>query len=754
MIRFCGFVLPVRRGVHLAVVMLVVFWIPGSTSGAETDSALLLHGVRQIAAPGVPGPLCVAAARAFPVVVGRLGGDRQAAVVAAGRIDKGRVVAFGHTGYFDGPTLDTAETGVLVASAVRWASGRKDRKVGAIRVAVVRRPALAAYLKKAELAVQDLDGKRLLVGLESFDVVCLDANEAADPALAEALLRFVQGGKGVLMTSLGWGWLQLHPGKNLVEDHPGNRLLARAGIAWADGYLERTAPSSFAVAEISPLVHSGQALGALIDHRRGRRKLDAKQLGQAGFTLEQTIRTLPNGPGAITAALRRLGSKAAIDPVPRPQKPLTADAALERILLTAQLVEIERLPPEKIAAHPAAAVFPGSIPIGVERVRREVSIDTKVPGWHSTGLYAAAGDLIEVKAPPEVAGKGLAVRIGCHSDGLWGLAQWRRVPAVCTQRPLTQPEVRLTSAFGGLIYVDVPQRCTLGRIDVLVRGAVEAPYFVRGTTNKEEWRKTIRQRPAPWAELATDRVIISVPSSVVRSLENPEEVVDVWNKILDACAELAARPLQRERPERYVADEQISAGYMHAGYPIMTHLDAAESMVSKERLLAGNWGLFHEMGHNHQSGDWTFAGAGEVTCNLFSLYVCETVCRLKGPGHPGVSLGAARDEAFRKYAATGPDFVKWQGDPFLALTMYVQLREGFGWEAYQKVFDEYRKLPPGERPKNDGEKRDQWMVRFSRTVNRNLGPFFQAWGVPTSESARKSIADLPAWMPEGFPPKN
>jgi hypothetical protein len=38
------------------------------------------------------------------------------------------------------------------------------------------------------------------------------------------------------------------------------------------------------------------------------------------------------------------------------------------------------------------------------------------------------------------------------------------------------------------------------------------------------------------------------------------------------------------------------------------------------------------------------------------------------------------------------------------------------------------------------------------TVGRNLGPFFEAWGVPTSPEARQSLADLPAWMPEpGFP---
>ena len=69
------------------------------------------------------------------------------------------------------------------------------------------------------------------------------------------------------------------------------------------------------------------------------------------------------------------------------------------------------------------------------------------------------------------------------------------------------------------------------------------------------------------------------------------------------------------------------------------------------------------------------------------------------------------------------------------------------------MFALYRDLPAAQRPKSDAEKRDQWLVRFSRAVGRNLGPFFQAWGVPTSEKARVSIADLPAWMPDNFLPK-
>jgi hypothetical protein len=107
----------------------------------------------------------------------------------------------------------------------------------------------------------------------------------------------------------------------------------------------------------------------------------------------------------------------------------------------------------------------------------------------------------------------------------------------------------------------------------------------------------------------------------------------------------------------------------------------------------------------------------------------------------------------KAYLAGGANFEDWKKDPFLGLIMYIQLKDAFGWEAYRKVIAGYRALPEGERPKSEEEKRDQWMVRFSRAAGRNLGPFFQAWGVPTSDKARASIAALPAWMPEGFPPK-
>jgi hypothetical protein len=313
--------------------------------------------------------------------------------------------------------------------------------------------------------------------------------------------------------------------------------------------------------------------------------------------------------------------------------------------------------------------------------------------------------------------------------------------------------VKAANPFGGPLYIDVPANGGLGLAEIQVRGAVEAPHFVLGKTDPVQWREQVRNRPAPWAELESSKVILTVPSSAIRGLDDPVPLMEFWVHVLDACADLAGWPLQRERPERYVADVQIGAGYMHSGYPIMTHLDVAPLVVDVQKLITeGSWGHFHEMGHNHQSGDWTFDGAGEVTVNLFSLYIIDRCCHLSGPGHPAIAADA-RAKKTAEYLAAGAPFERWKGDPFLALIMYMQLREAFGWEAFRRVFAEYRALPEAQRPRNDDEKRDQWLVRFSKAVGHDLGPFFRAWGVPTSAQAQATIADLPDWMPPDFLPK-
>jgi hypothetical protein len=721
------------------------------TSGK--DEAALLAGVSQIAAPGVPGPLCVFGGKAVVVVAGGAGKEVREPVVAAGPMGAGRVVAFGHPGYLEAGALAVGDTGKFMLNAIRWAAGAGT----APRVAVYKQRELVAFLGKQGVAATALEGEGWQDKLKSFDVFCVSPAALTDDASLAAVSKFVSAGGGLIAADLGWGWLQLHPGKNLLADHPGNRLLAPAGIVWGDGTVERTAASGFTAGEApSPLTHAARALDALLAQAEGKSPMTAAEVAQAGRTVTSAARSIPPQDALFLPRLRRIQEERAAGAIPTREKPLKADRPLDRLALTLQLDDLKRLAPESIRAHPAAAAFPGAVPADAPRVERTVNINVGVPGWHSTGLYAPPGSIITVTAAEVRAEQKIALRIGSHSDGLWALDSWPRCPEVCTRTLIEKPVTRAAGAFGGLIYIDVPAFGMAENLAVKIAGAVEAPHYVLGKTSLAEWREKVRLRPAPWAELETGKVILTVPSSAVRRLDDPEDLMKFWDSVLDCCAELAGIPLERRRPERYVCDVQISAGYMHSGYPIMTLLDMPDVMVDKRRMMAnghgGVWGLWHEMGHNHQQGDWTFGGTGEVTENLFTLYVFDKVC-----GRPKSAMerasGPRIDKQVKAYIAAGADFEKWKADPFLALRMYVQLQEAFGWNAFKKVFAEYRGLSRGARPKNDDEKRDQWMVRFSRAVGCNLGPFFQAWGVPTSEKARASIADLPAWMPEGFPPK-
>lgn len=79
----------------------------------------------------------------------------------------------------------------------------------------------------------------------------------------------------------------------------------------------------------------------------------------------------------------------------------------------------------------------------------------------------------------------------------------------------------------------------LGPIDVTIKGGLRALSFIKGNTTSAQWRAAARAFPAPWAELGSDRFIITLPSSYMRALADPQAVVDLYEKYADAYADLS-----------------------------------------------------------------------------------------------------------------------------------------------------------------------------------------------------------------------
>lgn len=711
----------------------------------------MLANVGDISTPGIPGPIVVYGPNAFPVVVDQRDGQ-STVFVAAALWGKGRLVALPHNGYLGTLLREHAGSGVLARNCLLWAASCESQGISGLRVGVHQNPEILQQLHDGNMAASALPDSGWTGHLEGLNVLIADLNNTT-PEERQHLERFVRQGGGILSANLIWGWQQQHPGANPLTENGANLLYSRAGIVWADGYNRASYGALVKVDQpLTDYYHVSWALDALDEAAAKKRILQPED----GAALASTFRNLGMIPrvsapeifARVEEYLQKY-TRAAI--VPTAKTPISRKDPAARLFVSMQTAWFQDLLMDQLKPHPAASKFPGSVPKAASRSSRKLELDLTQHGWKSTGLYAAPGEVVTIHLDPSALKRGYSAQIGCHTDLIWDSDEWKRTPQMTRQFPLSRPTQTIGHALGGPIYIVIPSSLNGEKLALEIAGAVEAPHYVLGRTSLADWRNTVRNRAAPWAELECNRLIISVPSTLVRELDDPEALMQHWVKVLDACADLRGIPHERPRPERFVFDQQISLGFLHSGYPIMAHIDPTAPEVVDLRHLTtrGGWGFYHELGHNHQLPEWTFDGTGEVTCNWFSLYVHETLTP-KSYTHEAVQQ-AAKDRLERAYIAGGAQFEKWKSDPFLALIMYQQLREGFGWEAYQKVLAEYRDLPGDQRPGTDQDKHDQWMVRFSRTVGKNLGPFFQYWGIPTTEAARKSIENLPTWMPAGRP---
>lgn len=720
---------------------------PSTPAAPSTNPRLeLLTGVRSVATPGLPGNLILTAPNAFAILTNADKAAPMPVIAAATRANssgtEGRVVVMAHTGYFDADSWKIDDTGTLLGNAIAWASRTNDPKAANIAVfggdGLVKDLKARGYNAHRITKATPWNSKTDTIALiEAHSLSAQDLNTLPQLLGTEAM-------PAAIVSGLGWGYRQLNPNVPLV-DHPGSRLLSNLGIAFGSETIddESLTPDD-ALADQS---HAGAALQSLKSNPASSRAANVVVAALSGRCTPEFHRELES-----IAAGR--------DATVGPDRALNAKRSLDRVLLMQQLRSFsslkptDPLPPVLVES---GKLFPGTSTAATNPnpTPHTATLNAAVPGWHALGIYLTPGQTVTARIPAntsESIRNGIQLQVGSHTDEILHLREWKRVPDITLKVPFVNNEATIRSPFGGLVYAILPKSSDTSAITIETTGGIPAPSFTLGQ-DEAAWRTAATASTSPWIEVGTSKVIFTLPRENALRCESLTKTLEFWDRVLDAHADLACRPRDRERPERLVADVQISAGYMHAGYPIMTHMDAADFMLDLPNLQNGEkaWGFFHELGHNHQHRDWTFDGTGEVTVNLFTMHALETICtNVKQGGHDGAYGDAIKAKA-REYlaAAAVPNsdrFEKiWKRDPFLALQMYIQLRQAFGWETYKKVFTEYRDLPDAQRPKTDLEKHDQWMERFSNATGKNLGPFFELWGVPTTAAARERVSKLAHW---------
>ena len=603
-----------------------------------------------------------------------------------------------------------------------------------------------------------IDARDLERKLTEFDgLVWVDGT--LDEQQRGALDRFVLKGGGLLLGACPWGkqqiWSGQGAGMSIRTDLDQNRVLGPMGLVFGDATV---GDASYGLATAQSMPHAGDAVATAIQYIHGDVVDKDSAPGATASAVAALLRALPPGDRRFLQPIESALAKSTFgERVPSAKGPMRKSDVAGYLGMLLATEAWKSAAPALVQVAPGADFFPGAVPEGAPRAAVQLMVSSEAAargGWISTGQYAAPGEVIRVSIAGDVItsdAKGWSVRIGAHKDLLWHKDSWSRWPEITIEKRLVlNPDgaFEMASAFGGPVYL-VPGKGAQA-LALELAGTVEAPLFILGDAQStKDWPQR-RLAPAPWAELVCDGMILTVPAGSIRSLDDPTALMQYWQRATECYPELRREP-QPARAERLVEDIQISAGWMHSGYPVMTHgAERTEHSyaVDLETLKSeGNWGYFHEFGHNAQRPEWTFEGTTEVTCNLFSLYIGETMAGIEPWKNPWLENQKKKPQ---KHFDSGADFAQWKKQPGLALMMYATIQRDFGWEPFQAAFEAYVAADSASKPRTDEAKRDTWLIRMSTALERDLGPYFQHWGVPTSEEARAKVAHFEPWMPKEY----
>jgi len=423
-----------------------------------------------------------------------------------------------------------------------------------------------------------------------------------------------------------------------------------------------------------------------------------------------------------------------------------------------------------------ARVFPGLVDQSEPRVKdaqftldlnftdqtaQNLRISVAPSPQYSTGYYAAPGELIKLVVPAGV--EGLTVQIGAHTDNLAGKTPLLRDPVIYNTKLLVAGVNYIRNLYGGHIYI-LASFAYANPITFTITGAVVSPDFILGQTADADWVAKVKASQVPWLELRAKRVIFTIPRDKViatfnssEPFTNPTAVFSKWNDVFDldynAWMGLSdnAPDIRDRSPQsqwRGILDIQLSKGYGHSGFPFVGLNDsywfASFTSLNSITTSSGQWGTYHEFGHNCQQGNvWSWSTLGETTNNLFSFKVANRIGANYNILHPAVSSGFPESITY----ASGTGVKNFDTDafmtdenkgPFRRMTPFVQIFEKYGYGAMTNLYSEARHAD--RLNSSDITKHNFVYEKLSDYTKIDLAPFFDAWGIAISDAVAIKVS--------------
>ena len=446
-----------------------------------------------------------------------------------------------------------------------------------------------------------------------------------------------------------------------------------------------------------------------------------------------------------------------------------------------------------------AEVIPGKVSVETER---KASATVTVNGTYHrdvaaeltdqelvirpTGYYLAPGDIVTINVPSNIIDLGLSVIVGSHFRNMDYdyIQNINRFPDISVEYKLENEEIKLASPFGGGIYLKVPEGSNAGSFEMNIKNAIQSPYFSwkEGLkTDVQDWIKIVQESGAPWADFESDKFMFTVPSSEIKNIKNPDEIMTRWDKMMDAISYVGGRPNNRPRAEYYSFDTRLVTPAYGAGYPMIIPIQEAfreSDLYSWNPLLVLEQRpdpiLLHEMGHNHLQPTMAYGGdldpchfleaetivhmlGVSIYSNVYGLSIDEAL-KESGVGQKFGFYQSAFDWIVTENFRTNDRMYEEQSSPLESKNQlqyqprgwakYADIAELFGWDALSSVNAQFYKAGLEQSSSVCSWRgfvvgRDAYIRAASEAIGVNMTPLFHFWGINPSDELAAELQSYP-----------
>ena len=202
----------------------------------------IVVGVDTVWTSGTPGPVFPSNSLAIPIVSGHPEtANFPSTFFLASVFGTGRVIGFGHDGFFANGSINSFDNIQLALNTFDWLD---IANTNTVRITIGHgeffNPSNATTLT-TQLATHGYTSSALSGTITSADLVGVgvlvigNAWQPVTPTEVSVIQNFVQSGGGLLLAGLGWSWNAYNAGG--MDAYPMNKVGELFGIRWIDGFI-------------------------------------------------------------------------------------------------------------------------------------------------------------------------------------------------------------------------------------------------------------------------------------------------------------------------------------------------------------------------------------------------------------------------------------------------------------------------------------------------------------------------------------